>query len=192
MPGRPGVLAAQALGRADHVHQQAVVATVVAALELDDPAAPGDPPGETQGVHRRLAAAVAEQHRLGAGDVLHQLLGDQHLEVGRADADAVDAVDGLLHPGVDRRVVVPQDLRPEGQVIVQVLPPVGVPQAGAGGPHPGDRRVQPAGERGHPAGDHRRRPGRPGRPRPLRRRRHRPSTSPGARPNMKRRSASGW
>ncbi len=154
---------AGAVGQREREHaaagrgQEAVGVAVVAADELDDLLAAGEPAGDAHGAHRRLGARVDHAHELdrrhGLADQARQL----DLELGgRAVARA--AVHLLLETADDLGVPPAQDHRAPGRDEVDELVAVGVPDVGAVGArdeqgvrhadalHRADGRVDPAGD----------------------------------------------
>ena len=106
---------------------------VVVAGELHHRGPAGEAPGGADGRHRRLGAARHQAHHLARRDAGADLLGQQHLALGRgAVAGAVDR--GPLHGLDDGRVGVAGD---DGAVRlheVDVAGALGVPHVGALGP----------------------------------------------------------
>ena len=149
-PGRPKVATPGAGGG-----QQRVDVAVVAAGELDHLGPAGEAAGQPDRAHRRLGAAADQAHLLDRRDPGDDLLGQQHLALGRgAERGPVvhRVLDRVEHVGVR----VAEDHRPPRADQVDVLAAVGVPEVGAvaadheprraadrpEGPH---RRVDPAG-----------------------------------------------
>ena len=117
IPCESGSLPPTRLGRRDHVHRHRVVPAVVAALELDHVAAAGDRAREPERVEGRLAPGRRQQHLLERGHDVDEPLGE--LDLDRRDADAHQP--GRVRGGrVDVGVVVPEERRPEGGVVVGV------------------------------------------------------------------------
>ena len=117
---RERVLGADALGGRDHVHRHRVVPAVVAALELDHVAPAGRRAREPEGMERRLAARAGEQHLLERRHGGDEPLGELDLDLGDADPHQADRAACGGRGGVDIGVVVPEERRPEGGVVVGV------------------------------------------------------------------------
>ena len=143
--------------------EQGVDVAVVAARELDDPGAPGDPAGEPDGAHRRLRARVDQPHLLHRPDPPDDLLSE--LDLGRRRrAERQPAARRLPDRFDDRRVRVAEDHRAPraDQVDVAVAVGVGEPRPPGGDHEPrrpadggegADGRVDPTGDRGGGAGE---------------------------------------
>ena len=136
--------------------EEGVGVAVVAAGELHDLPAAGEPAGDADGGHRRLGAARHEADELDDGTRSTDRLGEEHLALGRrAVARAVlgGGLDGLDDGGVG----VAED---DGAVAldeVDVAAALDVPHVGALGAVDEVRRAADAAEgahrRVHPAGD---------------------------------------
>jgi hypothetical protein len=125
-PLRERVLLAHALGGRDHVHRDRVVPAVVAALELDHVAAAGRRARDAERVEGRLAPGRREEHLLERRDVVDELL--RHLDLDLADPDPhqVDMATNRGDSRIDICVVVAEDWRSEGGVVVREDAPVPV------------------------------------------------------------------
>ena len=77
-------------------------------------------------VERRLAPRLGEEHALDRRDELAEPLGELDLDRRHADAHQSDGARRRGDRGVDVRVVVPEERRPEGRVVVGVRPALGV------------------------------------------------------------------
>ena len=108
-PAEPGQ--AERGQAAARLGQQQVAVAVVVAGELHHRRPAGEAPGDADGRHRRLGAARHQPHHLARRDPGADLLGQQHLALGRrAVAGAVGR--GPLHGLDDGRVGVAGDDRP--------------------------------------------------------------------------------
>ena len=113
---------------------------MVAALELDHVAAAGDRPREPERVEGRFAPGRGQQHLLERGHDVDEPLGE--LDLDRGDADAHQP--GRARGGrVDVGVVVAEERRAEGGVVVRVDAALGVGEGRAAGR--GDDEVLEAG-----------------------------------------------
>src|SRR6266536_1355424 len=131
---------------------------MVGTLELDDLVAPCDGAGQAQGGVGGLGARVGQQDALGRWHVPGDRLGQLDLYVGHAGADNIEAVHRVADGGVDGRVVVAEDDRAEGGVVVEVALPVGVGEVCASGVDDHHRPGQRAVDRVDPTGDDAARP----------------------------------
>ena len=123
---RPAVRERAAAG----LDEQRVHVAVIAALELDDLVAAGEPARQPKAGHRRLRAAVDHSHLLDRRDPAADQLGHFHFErIGNAEADAARGrlADRVEH---DRRRV-PEDRRAPGADVIDVFVAVDVPNPGA-------------------------------------------------------------
>ncbi len=112
---------------------------VVASLELDDLAALGEAPGETDRRHGRLGTGVAHAHLFHGRHGVDKQLGHAHLE-GVGDAKARPVLGSVLH-GINHDMWrVPQNRRPPCANVVDVLVVVRVPNRGTFRSH-GEKRV---------------------------------------------------
>ena len=152
-PLRERVLAADALGGRDHVHRDRVVPAVVAALELEHVAPAGDRAREPERVEGRLAPGRRQQHLLERGHDVDEPLGELDLDRRHADAHQPGRARGGR---VDVGVVVPEERRAEGGVVVGVDPALRVGEGRAA--RRGDDEVLEPGDAAlaavHAAGDH--------------------------------------
>ena len=102
---------------------------VVAALELDELAAPGGATRQSDGAHARFGAAAHQAHHVHAGHQLQNGLGQFHLALGRGTKREAFQ-QRLLHRFHHRRVAVAQNHRAPGADVVGVALAVGVPHVG--------------------------------------------------------------
>jgi hypothetical protein len=138
------------------LHQQRVGVAVVTALELDDLVAAREAARQTDGTHGRLRPRADEAHQLDGGHDLADPPGQLGLD-GRGRAERQPVERGGPHRLDDRRVGVAEDHRAPGAHVIDVLPAVFPPDAGAGGladehrlaadgTERADRRVDAAGD----------------------------------------------
>jgi hypothetical protein len=120
------ILAPDAVGPQDDVHRDAVVPAVVAALHLEHEPPAGRGAREAQRVEGRLAARRGQQHLLDRRHVLDDPLRELDLERRDAHAHEVDGAQGRGDGVVDVGVVVPEQRRPEGGVVVREDAALGV------------------------------------------------------------------
>src|SRR5690606_16807183 len=138
--------------------QEAVAMAVVAALELDDPRAPGGAAREPDGGERGLGARIHHAHHLHGRHQPRDRLGHLHFQrVGYAEAEPVagHALHGVEH----RRVVVAGDHRALGTDVVDVAVAIHVEQERPLRPLREERlaadRAERAYRRVHPSGHQR-------------------------------------
>ncbi len=105
--------------------EQRVDVAVVAAGELHDLRAAGEPAREPDRRHRRLGAAADQPHLLDGVDAAHDLLGEQHL-AGARGAEGEAARGGVAHGLDDRGVRVAEHHRPPRADEVEVVAAVDV------------------------------------------------------------------
>jgi hypothetical protein len=126
--------------------EQGVDVAVVVTGELDHLRPAGEAARQPQGTHRRLGARIDQPHLLDRGHPGHDLLGEQHLALGRrAEGEAV------RRRGRDRRqnlgVGMAEDQRPPGADQVDVAPLIGVDQVRPLPPDEEPRRAADRAER---------------------------------------------
>ena len=110
--------------------QERVRVAVVAALKLDELAAPGGATRQADGAHGRFGARADQAHHVHAGHVFQDLFGQFHLALGgRAKRKALGQ--RFLHRVYHRRVAVAQNHRAPGADVVGIALAVGVPHIGA-------------------------------------------------------------
>ena len=137
--------------------EQAVGVTVVAARELEDAVAPGEPAREPKCAHRRLGARGDEPHLLDRRHGVDDLLGQLDLPLRRR-AEGRPVGSGFLHRLDHLRIGVAEHERAPGHDPVDVALPVRVPEVralaargeerilGPDRPPGADRRVDAAGD----------------------------------------------
>ncbi len=130
------------------LHEQRVGVAVVAAFELDDAGAAGEPAREAERGHRRLGARGHEPHERHARQRLAEQLRELDLERGRrAERESFER--RLAHGRDDQWVRVPEDERPPGADVVDVALAVGVPEVRAFAAFEEARRAADGAERAH-------------------------------------------
>ena len=123
---RKRVAAPDVLRQRDDVHRDRVVPAVVAALELDHVAAARRRARDADRVEGRLAPCLGEEHALDRRDELAEPLRKLDLDRRHADTHQPDGARRRGDRGVDVGIVVPEERRPEGRVVVGVRPALGV------------------------------------------------------------------
>src|SRR5262249_33715190 len=130
------------------LHQQRVGVSVVAPFKLDDVLAPGKSPSQTDGGHRSFSAGADESYLLDRGkcrdDLLCQL---GFTRCARAEACAVAI--GLGYSFDYSGMRVPQNQRPPGADIIDVLVVIDIPNPGAQAAHDVGRLTADGAERPH-------------------------------------------
>ena len=115
---------------ASRLDEKGVGVTVITAGELDDLVPAGERPGEPDGAHGRLGAAVHQPQQLDGGHEVDDELGKFHLERGGRSVTRAPPhrlLQRLDHP----RVGVAQDQRAPGEDVVQIAVAVDVVEIGA-------------------------------------------------------------
>ncbi len=119
---------AKALERRHHIAGHVVVPAVVAALRADDVISSGGRASHANRLIGRFTARVQELNRIDELDVRADELGEPALEDRRAGSEQAGAVaQNALYRGGHVGIVVPEEMRGEGGVVVDVLIAVRVP-----------------------------------------------------------------
>ena len=123
---------AKLLQRCRQVAGDVVVPAVVASLHYDDVVSGGGSAREPDGLGSGFAAGVEESGLVSPGDIRADSLGEAPLRLARPRAKQIGALRQCArHGGADGGVLVAEDLRREGRVVVNVLVSVRIPYAGA-------------------------------------------------------------
>ena len=128
--------------------EQRIGVTVVAAFELDDQVAPGEPARQAQRAHRRFRTGRHQPHEFDRRHERAEHLGHLDFGFGRC-AEGERPAGRRLHRFHHERMRVARDHRAPGADVVDVPPAVGVPEVGARGPLEERRHAADRAKRAH-------------------------------------------